>query len=46
MKYVSPHYEYTLDLLAGQLVTPERFGAIALAEVVDAPLFELPTTAA
>jgi hypothetical protein len=26
MEYVSPHYEYTLDLLAGRLVTPERFG--------------------
>lgn len=41
MEYVTPHYQYTLELLADRLVTPERFGAVALAEVEQPALFEL-----
>jgi hypothetical protein len=31
------HLEYTLDLLASQLCTPERYGAVTLAEVIQFP---------
>jgi hypothetical protein len=49
MKYVTKHYEYTLELLAGRICTPERYGAVALQDTVemdlsslaDIPLFSL-----
>lgn len=37
LEYVSPRYQYTLELLAGQLCTEERFGPKPEAEVI--PLF-------
>lgn len=38
LKYVSPHYQETLRKLAETLCTPERFGAVALAPVVELEL--------
>lgn len=36
MAELGKHFEYTLELLAGRIVTPERYGGqIAVAEVVE-----------
>lgn len=40
LKYVSPEYQAQLDKLSNSLVTPERFGEVALQGV----LFELDDT--
>lgn len=36
-KYVSPEYKTTLDELARELVTPQRFGGVALSSTVEIP---------
>ena len=33
MPELGEHFEFTLQILADRLVTPERFGAVALEEV-------------
>lgn len=44
MEYVSPKYEKQLQDLAETLCTPERFGKIVLAEVVELhPIEQLQT---
>lgn len=38
MEYVTPEYEQQLNELAKELVTPERFGKVALRETVQRPV--------
>jgi hypothetical protein len=38
LKYVSPEYQERLERLAETLVTPERFGKVALADTVEKPV--------
>lgn len=37
LKHVSPEYQAQLDALAERLCTPERFGKVATAQVIDFP---------
>lgn len=38
LKYVSAEYQERLEALANLLVTPERFGRVALADTVEFPV--------
>jgi hypothetical protein len=35
MQYVSEHYQQTLEVLAETLVTPQRYGALVVPELVE-----------
>lgn len=38
LKHVSPEYQKQLEDLAETLVTPKRFGRVALADTVEIPV--------
>ncbi len=42
LEYVSPEYQDQLEELAERLVTPERFGEVVLARVIELPVRETP----